>query len=164
MPGTEKLSWKAMPSLHSSGCECILATYFQVSSEGQKEPPPWFQRQGSWFCSRTRRAALFDAAVATATSTLAIGPARPHYVAPERRGALLHSCPSSRCCESKPAQTPPSSSPPILIPAHCHPGCAGGKNPKEVPGSSEADAPAQPGDHGDSTTSSQSSGHSVNPA
>lgn len=26
MPGMEKLPWKAMQSLHSSGCECILAT------------------------------------------------------------------------------------------------------------------------------------------
>lgn len=160
MPRTEKLPWKALPLLHSSGC--ILVTNFQVSSKGQ-ERATLVSAPGLLILQPHRRAALFDAAVAVATSTLAIGPARPHYVAPGGRGALLHSCPSSGCCESKPAQTPPSPSSPLLIPAHCHPGCAGGKNPKEVPGSSEADAPAQPGDHGDST-SSQASGHSVNPA
>lgn len=111
MPGTGKLPWKAMPSLHSSGCECILATDFQVSSEGQKEPPHWSQRQGSWFCSRTHRAALFDAAVAMATSTLAIGPARPHYVAPGRRGRSCTPVPPPDAARANRHRHPP---PPAL--------------------------------------------------
>lgn len=53
-------------------------------------------------------AAAPDAAVAMATSASAIGPARPHYVAPGARGSLCAG-PSSGCCESKAgADTPPA--------------------------------------------------------
>lgn len=84
-----------------------------------------------------RRVAAPDAAVVMATSASAIGPARPHYVAPWRReavggggGRLASARPSSGCCESKACADSPQH--PIL-PALSHPGCAGGKKPRGGP-------------------------------
>nr|CAI9700246.1 unnamed protein product [Rangifer tarandus platyrhynchus] len=86
-----------------------------------------------------------------ATSASAIGPARPALRCSRGAGEPLRRPLLRMLYPPPPAQPSPT-------PAPRHPGCAAGPKPEVVSGSREADAPAQPGDHGD-PTSSQAPGH-----
>lgn len=128
-----------------------------------RKEPPQSQRQGSLFCSHTAGQLCLMLQLPWQLALWRLVQLGRTTLLLEGGGRSCTPVPPPDAARANRHRHPPSPSSPLLIPAPCHPGCAGGKNPKEVPGSSEADAPAQLGDHGDST-SSQASGHSVNPA